>query len=130
MDCISDLTNIYQNNIVQYINLLSVISNEQEPEESSALCVRMLIKRQTLCLYLISTFTSVISIHQAVVYSLESNQLSAPLRSNGADYVLLRFILFFYSTFVLRNYPTDSHKIFRNCVFWCSFNNPILLKNF
>ena len=68
--------------------------------------------------------------------------LSAPLRSNGADYVLplfiylfiigslaaadyvlLRFIFlfyflfFFYSPFVLRNYPTDSHKIFRNCVF-------------
>ena len=37
---------------------------------------------------------------------------------------------FFYSTFVLRNYPTDSYKIFRNCVFWCSLNNPIFLKFF
>ena len=27
------------------------------------------------------------------------------------------FFLFFYSTFVLRNYSTDSHQIFRNCVF-------------
>ena len=48
--------------------------------------------------------------------------LSAALRSNAADYVLRRFIffyffLFFYSPFVLRNYSTDSHKIFRNCVF-------------
>ena len=59
--------------------------------------------------------------------------LSAPLRSNGADYVLLLFIfiyLFFYSTFVLRNYSTDFHQIFRNCVFWCSLNNPVVLKLF
>ena len=61
--------------------------------------------------------------------------LSAPLRSNGADYVLLRFIfifiyLFFYSTFVLRNYSTESHQIFRNCVFWSSLNNPVVLKFF
>ena len=57
--------------------------------------------------------------------------LSAPLRSNGADYVLLLFILFyFFSSFVLRNYPTDSHQIFRNCVFWCSLNNPVVLKFF
>ena len=64
------------------------------------------------------------------------NLLSAPLRSNGADYVLLLFIfifyflLFFYSPFVLRNYPTDSHQIFRNCVFWCSLNNAVVLKFF
>ena len=62
--------------------------------------------------------------------------LSAPLRSNGADYVLLLFILFFfnlfifYSPFVLRNYPTDFHQIFRNCIFWCSLNNPVVLKFF
>ena len=37
---------------------------------------------------------------------------------------------FFYSPFVLRNYPTDSHQIFRNCVFWCSLNNPVVLKFF
>ena len=46
--------------------------------------------------------------------------LSAALRSNAADYVLPLFIflfLFFYSTLVLRNYRTDSHQIFRNCVF-------------
>ena len=49
-----------------------------------------------------------------IIHSL----LSAPLRSNGADYVLLLFIflfflilLFFYSPFVLRNYSTDSHQI-------------------
>ena len=46
----------------------------------------------------------------------------------GLFYLFLFFI--FYSTFVLRNYPTDSHKIFRNCVFWCSLNNPVLLKFF
>ena len=52
-----------------------------------------------------------------------------------ADYVLLQFIFylffffFFYSTFVLRNYSTDSHKIFRDCVFWCSLNNPIVLNS-
>ena len=27
------------------------------------------------------------------------------------------FFFFFYSTLVLRNYRTDSHQIFRNCVF-------------
>ena len=37
---------------------------------------------------------------------------------------------FFYSTLVLRNYSTDSHKILRNCVFWCSLNNPVVLKFF
>ena len=64
--------------------------------------------------------------------------LSAALRSNAADYVLLLFILFFlffyflffYSPFVLRNYSTDSHQIFRNCVFWFSLNNPVVLKFF
>ena len=60
---------------------------------------------------------------------------SAALRINAADYVLRRFIFFifffiFYSPFVLRNYPTDSHQIFRNCVFWCSLNNPVVLKFF
>ena len=40
------------------------------------------------------------------------------------------YIFFFYSPFVLRNYSTDSHQIFRNCVFWCSLNNPIVLKFF
>ena len=41
---------------------------------------------------------------------------------------LFFFIYFFYSTLVLRNYRTDSHQIFRNCVFWCSLNNPVVLK--
>ena len=40
------------------------------------------------------------------------------------------FIYFFYSTLVLRNYRTDSHQIFRNCVFWSSLNNPVVLKFF
>ena len=40
------------------------------------------------------------------------------------------FIFFFYSPFVLRNYLTDLRKIFRNCVFWCSLNNTIVLKSF
>ena len=40
------------------------------------------------------------------------------------------FLFFFNSPFVLRNYPTDSHQIFRNCVFWCSLNNPVVLKFF
>ena len=40
------------------------------------------------------------------------------------------FIFFYYSPFVLRNYPTDSHQIFRNCVFWCSLNNPVVLTFF
>ena len=65
---------------------------------------------------------------------------------------MFNFCLFFYSPFVLRNYPTDSHQIFRNCVlssillnitnvllliysfrvivFWCSLNNPVFLKFF
>ena len=42
----------------------------------------------------------------------------------------LCLFLFFYSTLVLRNYRTDSHQIFRNCVFWCSLNNPVVLKFF
>ena len=37
---------------------------------------------------------------------------------------------FFNSPFVLRNYSTDSHKIFRNCVFQCRLNNPVVLKFF
>ena len=85
---------------------------------------------------------------------LKTVLLSAALRSNAADYVLSLFILFlfyfyrqpcvatrrlcftsvylfiFYSPFVLRNYSTDFHQIFRNCVFWCSLNNPIVLKFF
>ena len=61
--------------------------------------------------------------------------LSAALRSNVADYVLPLFIFFFfffflYSPFVDRNYSTDSHQISRNCVFWCSLNNPIVSKYF
>ena len=40
------------------------------------------------------------------------------------------FFFFFYSTFVLRNYSTDSHQIFRDCVFWCSLDNPVVLKFF
>ena len=40
------------------------------------------------------------------------------------------FLFFFYSTLVLRNYRTDSHQIFRNCVFWCSLNNPVVFKFF
>ena len=56
-----------------------------------------------------------------------------PCVATVADYVLLRFIYFlfiFYSTLVLRNYSTDSHKILRNCVFWCSLNNPVVFKFF
>ena len=60
--------------------------------------------------------------------------LSAALRSNAPImfYLCLFFLffLFFYSPFVLRNYSTDSHQIFRNCVFWCSLNNPIVFKFF
>mgnify|MGYP003429850104 CR=1 FL=1 len=48
----------------------------------------------------------------------------------SAVYDLVYLFLFFYSPFVLRNYSTDSHKIFRNCVFWCSLNNPVVLKFF
>ena len=45
-------------------------------------------------------------------------------------FCLFIFIFIFYSPFVLRNYPTDFHQIFRNCVFWCSLNNSIVLKFF
>ena len=57
------------------------------------------------------------------------NSLSAALRSNAADYVSPVYFLkkFFYSTLVLR---TDFHQIFRNCVFWCSLNNTVVLKFF
>ena len=40
------------------------------------------------------------------------------------------FLFFFYSPFVLRNYSTYSHQIFMDCVFWCSLNNPVVLKFF
>ena len=56
-----------------------------------------------------------------------------PCVATVTDYVLLLFIFilfFFYSPFVFRNYSTDSHQIFRNCVFWCSLNNPVVLKFF
>ena len=60
-----------------------------------------------------------------------------PCVATVADYVLLLFIFIFifyffifYSPFVLRNYSTDSHQIFRNCVFWCSMNNSVVLKFF
>ena len=62
--------------------------------------------------------------------------LSAPLRSNGCRlcfatvYLFFFYLLFFYSPFVLRNYSTDSHQIFRNRVFWSSLNNPVVLKFF
>ena len=59
--------------------------------------------------------------------------LSAPLRSNGGRLCFATvyfFIYFFYSPFVLRNYSTDSHQIFRNRVFWSSLNNPVVLKFF
>ena len=58
--------------------------------------------------------------------------LSAALRSNAPIMFCygLFIYLFFYSTFVLRNYPTDSHQIFRNSVFWCSLNNPVVFKFF
>ena len=55
--------------------------------------------------------------------------LSAALRSN-APIMFCYGLFFFYSTLVLRNYSTDSHKILRNCVFWCSLNNPVVLKFF
>ena len=52
-------------------------------------------------------------------------------RYNTASAVYdLVFFIFFYSPFVLRNYSTDSHKIFRNCVFLCRLNNPVVLKFF
>ena len=40
------------------------------------------------------------------------------------------FLFFYFSPFVLRNYSTDFHQIFRNCVFWCSLNNPVVLNLF
>ena len=56
-----------------------------------------------------------------------------PCVATVADYVLLLFIFYFfifYSPFVLRNYTTDFRKIFRNSVFWCSLNNPVVLNLF
>ena len=52
-----------------------------------------------------------------------------PCVATVAVYVLLLFIFLFFP-FVLRNYSTDSHPIFRDCVFWCSLNNPVVLKFF
>ena len=46
------------------------------------------------------------------------------------DAGFLFFLFIFYSPFVLRNYSTDFRKIFRNCVFWCSLNNPVVLNLF
>ena len=45
-----------------------------------------------------------------------SRRLPIPYRISGIWSSFFYFI-FFYSTLVLRNYSTDSHKIFRNCVF-------------
>ena len=45
-------------------------------------------------------------------------------------FIFLFYFIYFYSPFVLRIYPTDSHKIFRNCVFWCTLNNPVVLNFF
>ena len=64
-----------------------------------------------------------------------SPMLPIPYRISGiwSSYVLLLFIyfyLFFYFPFILKNYSTDSHQIFRNCVFWCSLNNPVVLQFF
>ena len=55
-----------------------------------------------------------------------------PCVATVADYVLLLFIFFknFYSSFVLRNYKTNFQKNFKNCVFWCSLNNPVVLNLF
>ena len=36
----------------------------------------------------------------------------------------------YHHRFVLRNYSTDSHQISRNCVFWSSLNNLVVLKFF
>ena len=48
--------------------------------------------------------------------------LSAPIMFSFSLFI------FFYSLFVFRKYSTDFRKIFRNCVFWCSLNNPVVLK--
>ena len=57
-----------------------------------------------------------------------SRRVPIPYRISGI--LSSFFYFFFYSPFVLRNYSTDSHQIFRNCVFWCSLNNPVVLKFF
>ena len=44
-------------------------------------------------------------------------------------FCLFLFFFIFYSPFVLRNYSTDSHKIFRNYVFWSSLKNPVVLNS-
>ena len=75
---------------------------------------------------IIISYTMILETHQCCF-------LSAPLRSNGADYVLLLYFIYFLfliPPFVLRNYSTDSPQIFTNCVFWCSLNNPVVLKFF
>ena len=67
-----------------------------------------------------SGFSGYIWLDTKIVFkkNFDSDLLSVPLRSNGADYFLLQFIfIFFESPFVLRKYSTDSHQIFRNCVF-------------
>ena len=64
-------------------------------------------------------------------WSLSASLWAALRSSTHGDYVLPRFIFFiffFYSTLVLKNYRTDFHQIFRNCVFWCSLNNPVVFK--
>ena len=74
---------------------------------------------QFLCCHLYFFCDHAVAVFFFFLTSTNMALLSAALHSNAADYVLRRFILFyfFYSPFVLRNYSTDSHKIFRNCVF-------------
>ena len=50
--------------------------------------------------------------------------------ASAVYHLVFFFLFFFYSPFVLRNYPTDYHTIFRDCVFWCSLNSPVVLKFF
>ena len=53
-----------------------------------------------------------------------------PIMFYFCSFIFIYFLKLFYSPFVLRNYSTDSHQISRNCVFWCSLNNPVVLKFF
>ena len=94
----------------QLERLRSDMKAETSPRGQDSFCIQFMISYSVFMIFVCSFY---------VLCSL-----SAALRSNAADYVLRRFIylffiyfFIFYSPFVLRNYSTDSHKIFRNCVF-------------
>ena len=62
--------------------------------------------------------------------------LSAALRSKAPImfYLCLFYLFIFFNFFIHRSFSETTRpiltKIFRNCIFWCSLNNAVVLKFF